>query len=137
MSEQDLGGAKSGRVYSVMMDTFSRLSVLLALSSSVAFATNVLLTNDDGWAVANIRAQYAELQSAGYYVRAAASYDPLVVSFADLLGFSAQVLLSCPAENKSGTGSDSETPQTLTEPCEYDTCPTGSPAEGYNSSDRR
>ncbi|EPT00055.1 hypothetical protein FOMPIDRAFT_1016764 [Fomitopsis schrenkii] len=95
------------------MTAFSRFSVFLALCcSSVTLATKILVTNDDGWAVANIRAQYAELQSAGY-----------------------DVVLSCPAENKSGKGSDSETPRTLTKPCEYDTCPTGSPAEGYNSSD--
>ena len=30
---------------------------------------NVLVTNDDGWAVANIRAQFNSLQSAGYNVR--------------------------------------------------------------------
>lgn len=52
------------------MTVFSRLPVFLALCcSSIALATNILLTNDDGWAVANIRAQYAELQSAGYDVR--------------------------------------------------------------------
>ncbi|EPS98934.1 hypothetical protein FOMPIDRAFT_1031218 [Fomitopsis schrenkii] len=83
------------------MTMFSRFSVFLALCcSSIALAANILLTNDDGWAVANIRAQYADLQSAGY-----------------------NVVLSCPAENESGAA------------CEYDTCPTGSPAEGYNSSD--
>ncbi|KAH9948521.1 sure-like protein [Amylocystis lapponica] len=47
------------------------------------------------------------------------------------------VVLSCPAENESGTGSSSATPKPLTEPCEYDTCPTGSPAEGYNASNTR
>ncbi|KZT69465.1 sure-like protein [Daedalea quercina L-15889] len=95
------------------MTAFSRLLPFITLScSSLALASNIVLTNDDGWAVANIRAQYADLVSAGY-----------------------DVILSCPAENESGTGSDTETPQTLTEPCEYDTCPTGSPAEGYNSSD--
>ncbi|KAH9922174.1 survival protein sure-like phosphatase/nucleotidase [Fomitopsis serialis] len=95
------------------MSALSKLLVFVALSfSTVALATNIVLTNDDGWAVAQIRAQYADLVSAGY-----------------------DVILSCPAENESGTGSDSETPEMLTEPCEYDTCPTGSPAEGYNSTD--
>ncbi|EPQ55705.1 sure-like protein, partial [Gloeophyllum trabeum ATCC 11539] len=75
-------------------------------------ATNILLTNDDGWAVAMIRAQNDALKEAGY-----------------------NVVLSCPAENKSGTGSSTATPTTLTEPCEYDTCPTGSPPEGFNASD--
>lgn len=47
-----------------------------------------------------------------------------------------QVVVSAPSENKSGTGSDSATPTPLTEPCEFNTCPTGSPAEGFNASDR-
>lgn len=46
-----------------------------------------------------------------------------------------KVVLSAPAENESGTGSSTATPTNLTEPCEFDTCPTGSPAEGFNSSD--
>ncbi|KZT25032.1 survival protein sure-like phosphatase/nucleotidase [Neolentinus lepideus HHB14362 ss-1] len=88
----------------------SLFSVIILVSGS--FATNILLTNDDGWAVAMIRAQNDALKEAGY-----------------------NVVLSCPAENKSGTGSSTTTPTTLTEPCEYDTCPTGSPAEGYNATD--
>ncbi|TFY62441.1 hypothetical protein EVJ58_g3863 [Rhodofomes roseus] len=95
------------------MLALSRLLVFIALScSSAVLASNIVLTNDDGWAVAQIRAQYAGLASAGH-----------------------DVILSSPAENQSGTGSDTETPQSLTEPCEYNTCPTGSSAEGYNSSD--
>ncbi|KAH9837794.1 sure-like protein [Rhodofomes roseus] len=95
------------------MLALSRLLVFIALScSSAVLASNIVLTNDDGWAVAQIRAQYADLASAGH-----------------------DVILSSPAENQSGTGSDTETPQSLTEPCEYNTCPTGSSAEGYNSSD--
>lgn len=48
-----------------------------------------------------------------------------------------QVILSAPAENESGTGSSTKTPTPLTQPCEYDTCATGSPAEGFNQSDRK
>ncbi|KAG6837747.1 hypothetical protein H0H93_001673 [Arthromyces matolae] len=75
-------------------------------------ATKVVLTNDDGWAIANIRAEYAALKAAGY-----------------------KVVLSAPAENQSGTASSSATPTTLTIPCEFDSCPVGSPAIGHNASD--
>ncbi|KZT05247.1 survival protein sure-like phosphatase/nucleotidase [Laetiporus sulphureus 93-53] len=89
--------------------------IAIALSSAfIAHAQNIVLTNDDGWADAQIRAQYTDLTDAGF-----------------------DVVLSAPAENESGTGSDSATPTVLTEPCEYDTCPVGSPAEGYNASDPR
>ncbi|KAI0759167.1 survival protein sure-like phosphatase/nucleotidase [Irpex lacteus] len=47
------------------------------------------------------------------------------------------VILSAPAENQSGTGSKSATPTPLTEPCQFDSCPAGSPAEGFNASDPR
>lgn len=89
------------------------LSVLAAIfiASSSTNALNLILTNDDGWAEMNIRAQNDALIEAGH-----------------------KVVLSAPAENKSGTGSDSATPTVLTEPCEFDTCPTGSPAVGYNAS---
>ncbi|EMD35012.1 hypothetical protein CERSUDRAFT_125001 [Gelatoporia subvermispora B] len=78
----------------------------------VGYAQNIVLTNDDGWATANIRAQFESLTSAGF-----------------------DVVLSAPAENESGTGSLSSTPTPLTESCEFDTCPAGSPAEGSNVSD--
>ncbi|KAJ8472946.1 hypothetical protein ONZ51_g8184 [Trametes cubensis] len=85
-------------------------AALLAASSEIV-AQKVLLTNDDGWAVAQIRAQYDSLVQEGY-----------------------NVVLSAPAENKSGTGSSSAPPAPLQSPCEFDTCPTGSPAEGFNAS---
>ncbi|CCM04142.1 uncharacterized protein FIBRA_06304 [Fibroporia radiculosa] len=81
------------------------------LCISTVCGRNLILTNDDGWADAQIRAQYTELTEAGY-----------------------DVVLSCPAENMSGTGSDTATPTTLAEACEYDTCPVGSPPEGFNAS---
>ncbi|KZT69472.1 sure-like protein [Daedalea quercina L-15889] len=97
------------------MRSFALLRAAVAVSCvSVALARNILLTNDDGWAVAQIRAQYEELTDAGF-----------------------DVVLSCPAENMSGTGSTTATPTVLTEPCEYDTCPVGSPAEGFNASNPR
>ncbi|KAH9476815.1 Acid phosphatase [Psilocybe cubensis] len=89
---------------------------LLALSliSTCAAQKKVVLTNDDGWATAQIRAEYAALQAAGF-----------------------NVILSAPAINKSGTGSSTTTPTTLTTACEFNTCPSGSPATGANSTDPR
>lgn len=92
------------------MRSSTLLSVLALFGASSA--TRIVLTNDDGWATAQMRAQYSALKSAGY-----------------------DVIVSAPAENQSGTGSSSETPTTLTEPCEFNTCPTGSPAEGSDASD--
>jgi len=74
--------------------------------------TKVVLTNDDGWAVAQIRAEYDALRAAGF-----------------------KVVLSAPAENKSGTGSSTAAPVTLASPCEFDTCPVGAPPIGFNASD--
>ncbi|EMD35011.1 hypothetical protein CERSUDRAFT_96924 [Gelatoporia subvermispora B] len=89
------------------------LLVLAPAFDSVArYAQNIILTNDDGWATANIRAQYESLTSIGL-----------------------DAVISAPAANQSGTGSLSKTPTPLTEPCEFDTCPAGSPAEGFNVSD--
>ncbi|KIK64938.1 hypothetical protein GYMLUDRAFT_194708 [Collybiopsis luxurians FD-317 M1] len=84
------------------------------LSASLVQSTNLVLTNDDGWAVAMVRQQFTELVDAGY-----------------------NVILSAPAQDESGTGSSTATPTPLTEPCEFDSCPSGSPAEGSNSSDTR
>ncbi|KAH9476816.1 Acid phosphatase [Psilocybe cubensis] len=75
--------------------------------------TNIVLTNDDGWAVAQLRSEYSALKSAGY-----------------------NVILSAPAINKSGTGSSTTTPKQLEVPCQFETCPVGSPAYGYESFDR-
>ncbi|KAJ3519908.1 hypothetical protein NM688_g9233 [Phlebia brevispora] len=88
--------------------------ILVPFLVASALCRNILLTNDDGWATAQIRAQNDALLGAGFHV-----------------------VISAPAENESGTGSDSADPEPLTEPCEFDTCPTGSPAEGFNSSDPR
>ncbi|OSX57960.1 hypothetical protein POSPLADRAFT_1154831 [Postia placenta MAD-698-R-SB12] len=86
--------------------------VIPLLGETYSRVQNVVLTNDDGWAVAQIRAQYAALTEAGF-----------------------DVVLSAPAQNESGKGSSSTAPTPLSKPCEYDSCPTGSPAEGFNASD--
>jgi 5'-nucleotidase len=44
------------------------LAALALAFASTASATNVLLSNDDGWAVANIRATNDALKAAGYDV---------------------------------------------------------------------
>ncbi|KAI0752162.1 sure-like protein [Fomes fomentarius] len=88
--------------------------ISLAVLLHTVAGQKIVLTNDDGWAVALIRAQRNALVSSGF-----------------------DIVLSCPADNRSGTGSSSAPPQVLTQPCEFNTCPTGSPAEGFNASDTR
>ncbi|KAL9085038.1 MAG: hypothetical protein Q9165_007779 [Trypethelium subeluteriae] len=83
----------------------------LALLPVVAQAVNVVLSNDDGWAEINIRQFYNALS-----------------------GSDNSVILSAPAENESGTGSSDATPTTLSSACEFDSCPSGSPATGNNAS---
>lgn len=95
------------------MYSFNFLWVASALFGYVA-SQKIILTNDDGWAVAQIRAQNDALVKAGF-----------------------NVVLSAPAEGESGTGSSSATPKPLSQPCQFNTCPTGSPAEGFNSSNTR
>ncbi|KAI0085587.1 sure-like protein [Irpex rosettiformis] len=97
------------------MNIFPYVQIALsALNATTHYPTKLVLTNDDGWAVAQIRAQNDALKTAGF-----------------------DVILSAPAENQSGSGSRSATPRPLTKPCQFDTCPIGSPAKGYNSSDPR
>ncbi|KAL5501041.1 hypothetical protein ACEPAH_9428 [Sanghuangporus vaninii] len=80
-----------------------------------ATGTKVVLSNDDGWATANIRALYAALSDEGY-----------------------DVVLSAPAENKSGSGSLDLPPLLpVIAGCEFDSCPAGSPPTGHNESDPR
>ncbi|KLO08832.1 sure-like protein [Schizopora paradoxa] len=89
-------------------------SVLLAVAL-VKAQTKIVLTNDDGWAVANIRAQNSALIAAGF-----------------------NVVLSAPAENESGTGSDDEPATTVgANGCEFQSCPAGAPPTGNNASDTR
>ncbi|KAL8769859.1 MAG: hypothetical protein Q9209_004297 [Squamulea sp. 1 TL-2023] len=89
---------------------------LLALSvlPLLAQSTNIVLSNDDGWAELNIRVFYDLLTRARN-----------------------SVVLSAPADNKSGTGSSDAPATPLTKPCEFNSCPTGSPAQGFNASNPR
>ena len=111
------------------MNLLTSVAALL-LSISLVQSTNIILTNDDGWAVAMIRQQYAALIDAGYDV---STKILLKVRFSYNL---AQVVLASPAENESGTSSMTATPTVLNITCEFDTCPIGSPPEGFNASER-
>jgi len=100
---------------------FSLLFSLLSLHSSLllpvaARATNVILSNDDGWAELNIREFFEALIGAPYHFN---------------------TFMSAPSENKSGTGSTDVPPTILNTTCEFNTCPIGAPAEGFNKSDPR
>ena len=44
------------------------LSVVLSLLAKAVISQKIVLTNDDGWAVAQIRAQFNTLNSAGFNV---------------------------------------------------------------------
>ncbi|KAL8943461.1 MAG: hypothetical protein Q9211_000958, partial [Gyalolechia sp. 1 TL-2023] len=91
-------------------------SLLLALSflPLLTQSTNIVLSNDDGWAEINIRVFYDMLTNANN-----------------------SVVLSAPADNKSGTGSSDAPATPLIKPCEFNSCPTGSPAQGFNASNPR
>ena len=126
---------KSNREKSPFISHIMRyLFSVCAFLPLVATSTNVVLSNDDGWAEKNVRTFYNGLVTAGD-----------------------SVVLSAPADNKSGTGmllpalwrqekdgptktpiGSSDAPATpLTKPCEFNTCPAGSPAQGSDSSNHR
>lgn len=93
------------------MPSLRTLLVVYLLSALSVNALNVVLSNDDGWAEINIRLFYDSLTAAGD-----------------------SVIISAPADNESGTGSSDATPTPLTQPCEFNSCPAGSPATGKNAS---
>ncbi|KAJ5652943.1 acid phosphatase precursor [Penicillium longicatenatum] len=94
---------------------FNTTALLAPLSlAGLAHAINIISSNDDGWAEVNIRALYDSLNSAGHVT-----------------------VVSAPAEDESGTGSSQGTPTVLTEACEFNSCPSGSPAIGHNASQPR
>ena len=89
-----------------------RCSTAFAFLPMAASAVHVLVSNDDGWAEINIRQFYYSLTSAGF-----------------------SAIISAPAENESGTGSDDAPATTVgSGGCEFNSCPAGSPAEGKNAS---
>jgi hypothetical protein len=82
-----------------------------SLVSSSTAGTNVILSNDDGWAALNVRTFFSVLSEAPY------NYN---------------MLMSAPAENMSGRGGLDKKPKVLNKPCEFNTCPVGSPAVGVD-----
>ncbi|KAL9008950.1 MAG: hypothetical protein Q9173_005979, partial [Seirophora scorigena] len=76
--------------------------------------TNIVLSNDDGWAEVNIRIFYDMLTKANN-----------------------SVVLSAPADNRSGTGSSDAPAIPLLKPCEFNSCPAGSSAQGFNATSPR
>ncbi|KAF8890684.1 survival protein sure-like phosphatase/nucleotidase [Infundibulicybe gibba] len=102
------------------MRSLSVTALIFCFGLSVAEAnfgrrnSKIVLTNDDGWATAVLRATNDALKSSDY-----------------------NVILSAPADNESGTSSSTAPPVPRVDPCEFDTCPAGSPAEGFNASDPR
>ncbi|KAL4865092.1 hypothetical protein BDV12DRAFT_155703 [Aspergillus spectabilis] len=91
-----------------------RSTLALALLPMASQAINIVSTNDDGWAEQNIRRLYNALGAAGHLV-----------------------VVSAPAENQSGTGSQDETPSARTDPCDFDSCPANSGPYGTNETDTR
>ncbi|EFR02023.1 acid phosphatase [Nannizzia gypsea CBS 118893] len=86
----------------------------LSLLPLAVQAANIVSSNDDGWAEVNLHTLYNALTSSGH-----------------------SVVVSAPADNKSGTGSSDAAPTTRNSPCEFNSCPAGSPAVGYDQNNPR
>lgn len=67
------------------------------------------------------------------YVKSHRDYRRLTLA---LIIICTQVVLSAPAVDKSGTGSQTAAPTVLATPCEFDSCLEGSPPTGFSASDR-
>ncbi|EJD38952.1 sure-like protein [Auricularia subglabra TFB-10046 SS5] len=89
-------------------------SVLAFSAVSAAYAVNIVMSNDDGWAIGNVRAAFDALTSAGN-----------------------DVVLSAPATGKSGSGSLDLPAIPVLGGCQFNTCPSLAPAEGFNASNPR
>lgn len=91
------------------------LVMLLALQAGVATALDIVLTNDDGFETANIRALYQRLKAAGH-----------------------DVVISAPTQNNSGRGAAVEyqrAMQPLSHPTRYGSVPAGAPGSGTDPRD--
>ncbi|KAH9883496.1 sure-like protein [Xylariomycetidae sp. FL2044] len=94
-----------------------RAQVLLSTLSALGCAqgARILQSNDDGWAELYIRSANEALNAAGH-----------------------DVVLSAPAENKSGSSSSDEEPEPRTDACQYDSCPADTNAPiGTNETNTR
>ncbi|KAJ5151566.1 hypothetical protein N7492_009861 [Penicillium capsulatum] len=109
------------------------LPVLALTWSDPAGAVNIISSNDDGWAEANIRAFFHALTSAGHSTVVAAPAQ-------DQSGTGEHPRTCQPLNgltSPSATGSFQKTPTVLTKPCEFNSCPEGSPPVGHNASEPR
>ncbi|KAK6818881.1 GTPase-activator protein for ras-like GTPase [Apiospora arundinis] len=89
------------------------ITALSALAGSVQ-GVRILQSNDDGWAELYIRSLHESLKGAGH-----------------------DVVLSAPAENKSGSSSRDAEPEPRTKPCMYDSCAANSGPVGTNATNTR
>ncbi|KAI1489828.1 survival protein sure-like phosphatase/nucleotidase [Biscogniauxia mediterranea] len=88
------------------------LSALLPVLG--AHGARILQSNDDGWAELFVRSFNDALKEAGH-----------------------DVVLSAPADNKSGSGSSDAEPTNRTDACEYNSCPANSGPTGTNATNPR
>ncbi|KAH7083398.1 survival protein sure-like phosphatase/nucleotidase [Paraphoma chrysanthemicola] len=92
-----------------------RSCMLLAAAIPLVHGVRIIQSNDDGWSEANLRTFFNVLDKAGQ-----------------------QVILSGPAEQQSGTGSNDAAPTTVdADGCIHASCPGGSPPTGANTTDPR
>ncbi|KAK3994319.1 survival protein sure-like phosphatase/nucleotidase [Cladorrhinum sp. PSN332] len=92
-----------------------RSSVLVALLPAAAQGIRIVHSNDDGWAELYTRSFNDALVAAGH-----------------------DVVLSAPAENKSGTSSSDAEPAVRTTACQYNSCPASSNSPiGFNATNPR
>ncbi|KAK3374570.1 survival protein sure-like phosphatase/nucleotidase [Podospora didyma] len=89
-------------------------ALLVALLPHLAQAIRIIQSNDDGWAELYVRSFHDALNAAGH-----------------------DVVLSAPAENKSGSSSLDVEPIPRTKECQYDSCPANSGPVGRNASSPR
>jgi 5'-nucleotidase len=93
----------------------SLIPLLLLLYAGLAPALDIVLTNDDGFETANVRALYQRLKAAGH-----------------------DVVISAPTNNQSGSGGRLEYQRTmapLTRPSRYGGAETGAPGVGTDNQD--
>ncbi|KAH8725142.1 survival protein sure-like phosphatase/nucleotidase [Phaeosphaeriaceae sp. PMI808] len=92
-----------------------RSSLILAAVLPLVQGVRIVQSNDDGWAEANLRTFFDVLTKAGQ-----------------------DVVLSAPAEQKSGTGSSDASPTEVdADGCIHASCPPNSPPTGSNVTDPR
>lgn len=107
---------------------------LVPLIAQCTSCANVVLSNDDGWAEKNVRTFYKDLVASGDSVVLAAPAK-------NRSGTGTYSILSCTVEEdgslKRGTGSSDAPATPLVKPCEFNSCPAGSPAEGHDASNPR